>query len=287
MKDIIIVGAGPAGLSAALYTCRAGLSTMLIYRDGGALAKASEIGNYFGTGTVSGSEMLATGRKQAAELGAEFAEEEVLSVSWDGNFTVTTGGGEYHAKAVLLTTGSGFKSVRIPGLKELEGRGVSYCAVCDAFLYRGKKVGVLGSGEYALHELNELLPLVGEVVLLSNGKPLAAEFPENIKIADEPIKEIVGEDVVEHVRFADGTAMSLSGVFVALGSAGATDLARKLGVPVEGDKIVTNPDGSTLLPGLFAAGDCVSAVKQVSVAVGQGALAGLAVIEYVRKAKKA
>lgn len=131
--DITIIGSGPAGLSAALYVKRAGLTCAVIGKDGGALEKAEKIENYFGTGAISGAELVKRGVEQAKELGADIFREEVFSLGWNGDYTVSCSEDNFVSPAVIIATGSARKSVNIPGIKEFEGKGVSYCAVCDAF----------------------------------------------------------------------------------------------------------------------------------------------------------
>lgn len=284
MYDVIIIGAGPAGLSAALYTARANLSTLILGKDGGTLERVEKIENYFGfSDAVSGAELLENSKKLAENLGAEIRKDEVLSICFMGNFLVEGKLGSYEAKSVILATGAERTKGKIPGLKELEGSGVSYCAVCDAFFYRGKNVAVLGHGDYALHEVSELLPIVGSLTLCTNGKEPGVKVPEGVAVCTEEISGIAGETQVEAIEFADGSSLAVSGVFVALGSAGAVDLARKIGAPVEGNNICVDEKMTTLVPGLYAAGDCIGGLLQISTAVGEGAQAAMSAIAYVRR----
>lgn len=283
MEDVIIIGGGPAGLSAALYTLRGGKSTTVIGKDGGALWKAREVENYFGASSQpSGRELVETGRGQVRALGGTFLEEEVTALEWTDHFTVTTTRRTLQARSVILATGASRATLPIPGLKELEGRGVSYCAVCDAFFYRGKRVAVLGAGPYARHEADALLPVAAEVTLLTNGQTLGAQFPGEVAVESRPVARVLGEGKVSGVELQGGAVLPCDGLFVALGSAGGVELARKLGLPVEGSKITVDAAMATMIPGLFAAGDCVSNIQQASVAVGQGAIAGLSALNYLR-----
>lgn len=287
MYDILIIGSGPAGLSAALYTLRAGLSTVIIGKDGGSLEKAEKIENYFGvTGAPSGKELISTGRKQVADLGGEMITDEVTHVGWDGHFYVHTKETILEAASVIFSTGAVRQTAKIRGISDYEGKGISYCAVCDAFFYKNKNVAILGNGEYALHELNELLPVVNSAVVCTNGMEANAEFPEHVDVIATSIKEVTGEDKVGQIVFKDDQKINIDGVFIALGSATAVDLARKLGAVVEGNKIMVDEKMGTSIPGAFAAGDCVGGILQVSVAVGEGAKAALSAIEFVRKQKK-
>lgn len=283
MQDVIIIGSGPAGLSAALYILRAGFSVTVIGKDNGALEKAEKIENYFGMERpMSGHELIENGRRQVTGLGGTLLQDEVVGITWNGNYIVSTSTAQLEARALLLTTGTSRKTLKIKNLKQLEGHGVSYCAVCDAFLYRGESVAVLGNGDYALHEVQELLPIVGSVTVLTNGLEPAVEFPPEVSIIQTPILELAGEDTLEAVCFEDGTQIHPACLFMALGTAKGSDLARKLGIRLEDERILVNEQMGTGLPGVFAAGDCIGGILQVSVAVGEGAKAALSCIKYLR-----
>ena len=366
MKDIIIIGQGPAGLSAALYACRAKRSALLIGKMGGALEKADKIENYFGLERpLSGMELLKIGKAQAVSLGAELVEDEVVGISIQSEgFSVDTIQSRFEGKTVILATGAPRKVPPIQGIADFEGRGVSYCAVCDAFFFRGKNVAVLGSGPYALHELEFLLPMVNSAVLLTNGAapdisgkssssdaqppkrskdaasainntaveasvsalessvsedktelnpdgrpPLSAaetninaignhgdahSFPTDseshsdlpFQIITDKIVGLSGGDVLENVTFENGTTLKTDGLFIALGTAGALDLARKLGVAVQSNAVAVDENMATNIPGFFAAGDCTGGLLQVSTAVAEGAKAAMSAIAYLRSPAK-
>ena len=178
MSNIVIVGSGPAGVSAALYAVRAGVQTTVLTKGSGALARAEKIENYYGFAQpVSGPELERRSIENARRLGVQFVQTEAVGLTWTDRLTVETLAGAYPADAVILATGASRAVPRIPGLTGLEGHGVSWCAACDAFFYRGKDVAVLGSGEYALHEVQALLPVVKSVTLLTDGAALTADFP--------------------------------------------------------------------------------------------------------------
>ena len=282
--DVIIVGNGPAGLSAALYTSRAKLRTLVMGKDQGAQAKADRIENYFGLAEpISGCELVENTKIQAKNLGADLVTDEIFHISWNQDFTLEGREGSYRAKAVLLATGTSRKKADIEGLSRLEGHGVSYCAICDAFFYRGRKVAVLGNEEYAVHELAQLLPVAGSAALLTDGKELKAEVPEGVQVITKKIRSVDGEEAVTGVTFADGERLPADGLFVALGSAGAVDLARKVGALTDGRSIQVDETMATNVPGLFAAGDCTGGLLQISTAVGEGAKAAMSMIKYVRR----
>ena len=160
---------------------------------------------------------------------------------------------------------------------------MSYCATCDAFFYRGRDVAVLGSGEYALHEVQALLPVAHSVTLLTGGAPLTAQFPPEVAVWTESVEAILGEERVTGVQLKNGGTLEVSGVFVALGVAGSTALARKLGAEVNGSRIVVDDHMQTSLPGLYAAGDCTGGLLQVAKAVYEGAVAGTEAAKALRK----
>ena len=160
---------------------------------------------------------------------------------------------------------------------------MSYCATCDAFFYRGRDVAVLGSGEYALHEVQALLPVAHSVTLLTGGALLTAQFPPEVAVRTEAVEAILGEERVTGVQLKDGGKLEVSGVFVALGVAGSTALARKLGAEVNGSRIVVDDHMQTTLPGLYAAGDCTGGLLQVAKAVYEGAVAGTEAAKALRK----
>ena len=286
MKRVIVIGSGPAGISASLYLKRSGkIDVTVISKGMGALEKAEKIENFYGFETaVTGAELHKRGVEGAKNLGIDFLEEQVVSLNFDENFkpVVETEKNKYISDAVLIATGASRKSPNIKGLKEFEGKGISYCAVCDAFFYRNKDVAVLGNGEYALHEAMVLAQTSKSVTILSNGLAVNTEIPENINIIKKKITSINGKKTVQSVTFDDGDVFETSGIFIALGVAGSTDLARKIGVEVSQNKIVVNDDMQTNIPFIFAAGDCTGGVMQVSKAVADGAKAGLAMINFLK-----
>ena len=290
--DILIIGSGPAGISAALYAKRAGADVTVISRGSGALAKAERIENYYGLAEpVSGAELEANGIAGAKRLGVKFVEGEVVGLAMNDDFTglvVQTAKEKFEAGAVILAAGSTRLAPKIPGLKEMEGKGVSYCAICDAFFYRGKVAAVLGEGEYALHEAEILLPHASKVMLFTNGKEPTVAIPDSIEVHKEKVSAVEaatenGTERVSGVMTEDGTLTPVNGLFIALGTAGSVDLARKIGAAVDNNRIVTDVEMATNVPGLYAAGDCNGGLLQVVKAAYEGAVAGLAAAKYVRK----
>ena len=284
MSNIVIIGSGPAGVSAALYAVRAGVHTTVLTKGPGALDRAEKIENYYGFAEpVSGVELERRSIENALRLGVEVVHTEAVGLTWTDRLTVETLAGDYPADAVILATGAARAVPHIPGLAGLEGRGVSFCAACDAFFYRGRDVAVLGSGEYALHEVQALLPVARSVTLLTNGAALTAQFPPEVAVCPQKVEAILGEQTVTGVQLSGGETRAAAGVFVALGVAGSTALARKLGAAVDGSRIVVDAQMQTTVPGLYAAGDCTGGLLQVAKAVYEGALAGTEAAKALRK----
>ncbi|HEX9060395.1 MAG TPA: NAD(P)/FAD-dependent oxidoreductase [Clostridia bacterium] len=290
MYDVIIIGKGPAGISAALYTTRAQLNTLVIGKDS-PLIRATKIENYYGfIEPVSGEFLLSQGVKQAERLGAVIVEDEVVSIEKDEFFRVSTAFSSYEARAVLLATGQPHKKLDIQSLDSFEGKGVSYCSTCDGFFYRNLKVGVIGYKDYAVHEAVELSTYTGNITIFTNGREPEMtekhlETASRFKMNTRPIQKIDGTEFLERVYFKDGTHEDIDGVFIAYETASSTDFARKLGVLTEKNSVIVDSSQMTNLDGLFAAGDCTGGFKQISTAVGSGAFAGKSIIEYLRKIK--
>jgi len=286
MNEAIIIGSGPAGISASLYTARAGVKTTVIGKNGGALAKAEIIENYYGfENPVSGAQLINAGIAQSKRLGTEIISDEAVGIGYDGKLTVKTVNGEYKADSVILATGASRVVPKIAGIDTYEGKGVSYCAVCDGFFYRGKNIAVLGNGEYALSEAMELLPIVKSVAIITDGMEFKTKIPDSINMITVIAKEIekfTGSDYFERVLFKDGTSLAVSGVFVALGTAGSADFAKKLGAITNGKYIAVDEKMATNVPGLYAAGDCTGGMFQIAKAVYEGAKAGTEVVKYLK-----
>lgn len=285
MYDVIIIGAGPAGVSTSLYTRRANLNTLIIYNEESALEKAEKIENYYGfENGISGANLYESGIKQAKNIGIDLKQEEVIKIEIvKDEFRVSTNIDEYKAKALVLSTGNRKNKPQINGIEKFEGKGVSYCAVCDAFFYRNRSVAVLGSGNYALSETNELMHVVDKVKILTNGENAPEFRADNVEIETKPVKQILGNEKVEEVEFEDGTKIKTDGIFIAQGVAGSLEFARKLGVITRKNEIVVNENMETNIKGLYACGDCTGGILQVSKSVYEGTKAALQIIKYIRE----
>lgn len=281
MYDVIIIGKGPAGISASLYVKRVNLKVLVIGKDRGALEKANNVENYYGI-TGSGIDILNTGEQQAKNLGIEILKEEVVNINHNKNFIITTTKKEYEAKTVILATGANRPLPRIKGIKEFEGKGISYCAMCDAFFFRGKNVAVLGNGKYALHEAQYLKNVAKTVTILTNGRECDFGKQNEIKTLEDSIEEITGENTVKAIRFSNSNEIQIDGLFIAEGTASSVDLAKKIGARIENNRIIVDENMQTNITGLYAAGDCTGGLLQISKAVYEGSKAAVEIIKYLK-----
>ena len=294
MENVIIIGAGPAGISAALYTARGNLKPLLINNGIGALAKAEKIENYYGLEhPLSGEELYKRGLEQAKALGVRILDAQVLEISGFDTFTVQTTAGDFDTVSVILATGGKRTTPPIPGIREFEGRGVSYCAVCDASFYRNQEVAVLGNGDFALHEAEELRNVTPSVTIYTNGKEPEFSREHPIAVNTMKIQAIEGKDTVSGLRMESDVAASedgirapfypADGIFVALGTAGSTEIARQMGAELtDKGNVRVNAEMETTIPGLFAAGDCTGGLLQVSKAVYEGSMAGISADRLIK-----
>ncbi|MBQ7753842.1 MAG: NAD(P)/FAD-dependent oxidoreductase [Treponema sp.] len=300
MFDVIVIGAGPAGISAALYAKRANLNVLVLYHGESQLEKARQIDNYYGFEKgISGPDLYKAGITQAKNLGVEVTDAEVtnLQMASESSYTVTSTAGEYEGKALIIATGNKKLRPNLKGLVDFEGKGVSYCAVCDGFFYRKKKVCVLGNKLYALEEALHLANMAESVTILTNGadeKEITALLEtekakggaaEKITLVTGKLSELQGDGRVQSLLFEDGSQLPVDGFFVALGSAGGADFAKKLGLTLEGDSIKTDEKMATNARGIYSCGNVNGGLLQVCKAVYEGGLAGLSAVEYVRGLK--
>ncbi|MEF8913232.1 NAD(P)/FAD-dependent oxidoreductase [Natronomonas sp.] len=292
MKDVVIVGGGPAGLSAAIYTARANQETLVLDKGAGTTRKVDWMENFYGyPNGISGEEIVALGEEHASKFGAEIRREEVVRITDedDETYLIETVDDTYETRGVILAMGASYESPAIADIDEYEGRGVSYCVECDGYFYRDEPVAVVGGENYAAKEALMLLDYTDDVRILTNGGPLDADERlterlerNGVPVVTEPVDRVTGEDAVDGVVLESGDVIEVSGVFVALGAAGGTDLAEALGIPTEGPYLQTNPDQSTTLDRVYAAGDVTGGNRQVAVSIGEGADAAINLLEEFR-----
>ncbi|PKL51833.1 MAG: thioredoxin reductase [Nitrospira bacterium HGW-Nitrospira-1] len=297
--DVLIIGGGPAGLSAAQYASRAQLKTIVLDKSStaGALAYTSHIENYPGVpGPISGKELLDIFRKQALDFGAEYVIAQVVGVKIDSEikevYTMET---SYKGRSIIIATGAMGKKPTIKGEAEFLGRGVSYCAVCDAAFYKGRAVCVIGNSEEAVKEAGYLTKFAETVYLISPTKELkverhpAQEAPNLKVLTGTVVTAIEGSAAVEKIKIMDqekkASELSLSGVFVYMhGSKPIVDFLFGAMSLTEEGCIESNRIMETPTPGVFAAGDVAcTEVRQVVTAVASGAVAALSAEKYLRR----
>ena len=284
MKQLVIIGQGPAGISAALYAVRGGADVTVVANGAGALARAGLIQNYYGfEDGISGRELIEAGVRQAEKLGVRMVRGELFGIEYgEEGFAVKTSAGTLDAGAAVIACGTQRNTPPIAGIDAFDGRGVSYCAVCDAFFFRGKKVGVVGSGAYAASEYEVLKGVIRDVTALTDGETPQFSLPCDTR----KIARLEGGDALERVVFEDGSAEAFDGLFIACGTAGAFELSRKLGLETANGKIVTDERRATNVPGIFAAGDCTAGMQQIAKAVCDGMIAGTEALKYLKAQAK-
>ncbi|MBP9802053.1 FAD-dependent oxidoreductase [Patescibacteria group bacterium] len=300
--DVIIVGAGPSGLAAAIYTTRRSLKTLLLSKDlGGQAAMTDNIENYPGFEKTGGLELMQKFQAQAMKFGTEFLFEEVEVLNKEGEiFSLTTSKGRtVQARVVILAFGLTPKNLNVPGEKQLIGRGVAYCATCDGPLYKGKDVVVVGGGNSALDAAEFMSKIANKVYLLHRRDIFRGEqilinkvtTTANIEIIyNAESKEVKGEQKVEALVYEqEGTLKELKvdGVFVEIGHMAKTDWTAELVDLTERKEIKISRDCETKTPGLFAAGDITDiSYKQAVISAGEGAKAGLQAYKFLQGANQ-
>jgi len=296
--DVLIIGAGPAGLQAALHAVRKKASVTVLGRADRSSIFSAHVENYLCVeGVVDGSELLRIATGQAEKFGAVILPEDVLHVeSNDGLFLVKTESREIPARAVIFATGTSRKKLKVKGEKELAGRGVSYCVDCDANFFRNARVAVVGDGSAAVDGALTLTGYASDVFLITHGVGVSQNLADKLSastvkvMAGNWVKEISGENAVNNVVLEDGQVLEVEGVFVELGAKGAMELAVNIGVQLDSESfthIETDKKQKTNIEGIFAAGDIAGHPYQMAKAVGEGCVAGLEAANYVRRQKKA
>jgi thioredoxin reductase (NADPH) len=299
--ELAIIGAGPAGYSAGIYAVRSGIKTALFERgDGGGRAVLSpKIENYAGFDSIPGAELMEKMKHHASKYVTMHVYEEVKNiVHTDSTFTIETTKDKYTVGAILLCTGTEHKTLDIPGEKEFLGKGVSYCATCDGFFFRGKRVAVMGGGNTAIMEAI-FLKQIGctEVTVVHRRDQLRAEtiYVTEAKekqvhfLLNKEANSISGKDVVTSLYLTDVTTkkasvLEVDGVFISVGDTPQNELAKKLGVTLDDQGyVVVDRQQRTNIKGVFAAGDITGGVRQVITASAEGAIAALSSTEALGK----
>lgn len=288
--DVVIIGSGPAGVQAAIHASRRKVSVLVAGKAAASAAAGTEMDNYFGTGRVSGDALIAEGVRQAESTGAVFLGQNVISASRDGDAfrlgledgTVVT------ARSVIIATGISRKKLGIPGEKELFGKGVSYCAVCDCNFYRGRRAVIVGNESEAAVSAEMMTGYASETSWVAwdvqaNPALVAKAEAAGVRMYRSKPKAILGDGKVESLELEDGTLIPTDGVFIELGARSSADLAMDLDVmPEMDDTIKVDCDCATGVPGVYACGDVTGRPWQVAKAVGQGCVAGTNAAAYAK-----
>ena len=286
--DVLIIGCGPAGVQAAIHSSRKKAKTIVVGKTINSSVHGVEIENYFGV-MSEGDNILAEGIGQAKAFGAQFINQNVVSSAVeDGSFIFTTDDGtEIRAKAVVIATGISRKKLGVPGEKELFGKGVSYCAVCDCNFYKGRSVVLVGNESEAASSARMMTSYASDTSwvawdLTADESIVTKALDAGVRLYTNRPVSIDGTDKVESITLVDGTVIPTDGVFIELGARSAADIAMDLGVmPEMDDTIKVDAECRTGVPGVFACGDITGKPWQVAKAVGQGCIAGLNAADYV------
>lgn len=302
--DVIIAGAGPAGMTAAVYASRANLDTLMIERGipGGQMANTEDVENYPGFETILGPDLSNKMFEHAKKFGAEYAYGDIKEIRDDGDVkTVIAGKKEYKALSVIVATGAEYKKIGVPGEQELGGRGVSYCAVCDGAFFKGKELVVIGGGDSAVEEGIYLTRFASKVTIIHRRDSLRAQKIlqnrafENDKIDfiwNHTVKEIKEDNGkvggVTLVNTQDGSTMEkeIDGVFIYIGLLPLNAAVLNLGITNDLGYVETNENMETMIPGVFAAGDVrEKELRQIVTATGDGSIAAQSAQKYVEEVK--
>ncbi|MEM4589991.1 MAG: thioredoxin-disulfide reductase [Candidatus Micrarchaeia archaeon] len=301
-ENVIIIGSGPAGLTAAIYAARAELKPIVIsgMQPGGQISQTTLVENFPGfPDGIMGPELMDNMRKQAEKFGTRFIDEEVVSVDFRNRpFTIKTETKELKSKAVIIASGATAKWLGVPGESKLIGKGVSGCATCDGFFFKGKDVAVIGGGDTALEDAIFLTKFANSVTVIHRRDQLrASKIMQERAFANQKIKfiwdtivtEILGEEKVtgiriKNVKTGEEKEMKIDGVFIAIGHSPATNLFKGQIEIDENGYIIKKEDTSTSVKGVFVAGDVADKkYKQAIVAAGDGCKAAMDVEKYLQE----
>lgn len=297
MVDIIIVGSGPAGMSAAVYGKRAGLSVLVIekvYYGTGQVAESSHVDNYLGLPGINGYELGEKFRSHAEGLGVEFKDGEVIRFekAADRWYVHLKNGETLESKTVVYAAGAGHRHLGVPGEEEFSGKGVSYCATCDGAFFKGKDVAVVGGGNTAMDDAIYLSDICNKVYLVHRRDVFRGDTTTLMKLKETDnielvvpakVQEVKGEQAVTELYLEDGRSLEVSGVFVAVGMQPATDLLQGIVLLDGNGYIIADETGKTSAAGFFAAGDVrTKELRQIITAVADGANAATSAEKYIR-----
>ena len=293
MYDTLILGGGPAGYSAAIYSSRYNLKCLVIAKEpGGVMNEAYKVENYPGFPSIIGIDLMDKIKEHVNYLGVEIKEEEILNVNKKGNnFIVKTNKNNYESKTIIIVMGAEHKKLNVPGEKEFEKKGISYCYTCDGAFYKNKNVIVVGGGDAAAQAVLLLASFNNNITLLyrSNIRAEPAyqeQFKKlkNVKLLKGEISKINGNNKVESVILKDGKNINVDGIFVEIGSDPNLSLFKDFNLSLENGYIKVDRNMRTSVDGIFAAGDITNIVfRQAITAAGDGSIAANSVYLYLRK----
>lgn len=302
--DLIIIGGGAAGLTSAIYARRAGLKTLVLesFAPGGKLIKTFEIENWPGIKNVNGSQLAYDIYEQAMALGTAYLYEKVAKFTADDKIktVLCESGKAFKAPAVIVATGTVERTLNIPGEAEMIGRGISFCAVCDAAFYRNKPVIIVGAGNAAFEESLYLAEFASEITILARSDKYNAELITQQKVAANPKIKVLPFRTSQEVLIGDNNKVAgmrvlntqtgqeeiihAGGIFPYIGADPATDFVRELGITDKYGYLIVNEDMSTAIPGIYGAGDvCAKVLRQVVTATNDGAIAAQSALKYLRE----
>lgn len=297
--DILVIGAGPAGLQAAIHAGRRKVDVLVAGKISSSSLHNAKVENYCCIEhIVEGKDLLKKGRKQAEKFGVKFIDEDILEVGKkDNGFLVETEENKkIMAKALIIATGAKKNRLAVAGEKEYEGRGVSYCAECDALFFNNKTVAVIGDGSAAVSGVLHLILYAKKVFLIYKQLNVSSHLKKQIdaagieKLAGQEVQVIEGEQGrVNRIILKSGKILDVDGVFILQGAKGVLDLFLPLGIELDKkylQYILTNKSQETNQPGIFAAGDVCGPPFQLAKAVGEGCVAGLSAADYIVSLKK-
>ena len=296
MYDVIIIGGGPAGITAGIYCKRANLKTIIFEKEaiGGQIASSPLVENFPGCKSISGAQLATNFLEQAEELGVEIEIEEVLEIIPGKINKVKTDFGEYESKVVIIATGSKYRLLGLPKEVDFIGKGIAFCTSCDGAFFKGKTVAVIGGGNSAVGNALYMANLCKKVYLIDICDHLICEKTleaklrslDNVEIIQETgVKELLGDDELKGIKLTNDRVIDLDGMFISIGMVAQTDLVKDL-VKLSPQKYIDSEDCTTEKSGIFVAGDCrTKNIRQLTTAVADGTTAAINAIKYIEDNK--
>ena len=298
MYDIIIIGSGPAGLSAAIYATRYNLKTLVLGNTLGMITEAHKVENWPGEKSIHGYDLMQKFQTHAEELGAEVLFETVVSIENNNNqFQIKTEAKEFEAKSIIIAAGTQKRRLNIEQEEKYLGRGLSYCATCDGPFFKDKSTAVIGGGNAALMAAHILAQTASKVYIIYRGPKFKAqpswvdkvkEFSNVEFIMNSNVVKLFGEDKLEKIELDTNKTLDVEGLFVEIGSIPTSTLTEKIGIELDRKYVKVNKDQSTNIPGVFAAGDITTnsnMFRQVVTAASEGAIAANSAFQFIRGMK--